>query len=81
MKDVLTHIVSSIVDNQSEVKIEEDEQNGVVTYYITVAKEDMGKIIGKEGKVIRAIRNVMKIPAMKNNKKVTISLVENPQDA
>ena len=44
---------------------------------IKVAAEDMGRIIGKNGKVIKAIRNIMKIPAMKENKKVFVSLLEN----
>jgi predicted RNA-binding protein YlqC (UPF0109 family) len=76
MKNALQNIVTAIVENTEAVQIDEVEENGVVTFSIKVAKEDMGKIIGKEGKVIRGIRNVMKIPAMKNNKKVIISLVE-----
>lgn len=77
MKDSLFYIVSSIVDNPKEVKIEEQEENGIVNFQISVAKEDMGKIIGRGGKIIRAIRNVMKIPAIKMGKRIEISLVEN----
>jgi len=76
MKDVLTFIVSSIVDNQDEIVIDENENDGVVELHIHVAKEDIGKIIGKEGKIIRAIRNVMKIPAIKQSKKIQISVNE-----
>ena len=76
MKDALAFIVASIVDNPDKVKITESEEEGVTSFIIKVAKEDMGKIIGKEGKVIRAIRNVMKIPAIKQDKRIQISLEE-----
>lgn len=76
MKDALSYILSSIVDNPDKVQIDETEENGSVQLNITVAKEDMGKVIGKNGKVIRSIRNVLKIPAIKYGKKVTISLID-----
>ena len=76
MKDILLAIVKALVDNPDDVEISENDDNGFVTLGIKVNPEDMGKIIGKEGKVIRSIRNVMKIPAMKQGKKVQISLAE-----
>lgn len=76
MKDTLTYIISSIVDDAEKVRIEETDVNGIVELRILVAKDDIGKVIGKDGKIIRAIRNVMKIPAMKHNKKVQISVDE-----
>ena len=56
--------------------IDEHEEDGITNLIITVAQEDMGKIIGKEGKVIRSIRNIMKIKAMKLDKRIKISLAE-----
>lgn len=76
MKDALHYLVISIVENEKEVEISETEENGVLNFVIKVNSQDMGRIIGKNGKVIKAIRNVMKIPAMKNNKKVFISLAQ-----
>lgn len=76
MKDTLLAIVKEIVDNPDDVVVEETDDNGFVTLTITVHKDDMGKVIGKEGKVIRSIRNIMKIPAMKQGKKINISLAE-----
>ncbi len=76
MKDALHYLVASIVENEKEVEISETEENGVLNFVIKVDSQDMGRIIGKNGKVIKAIRNVMKIPAMKNNKKVFISLAQ-----
>ncbi len=79
MKDALSYIITSIVDDPKQVEISEEETEGVINFTVTVAKEDMGKIIGKNGKVIKAIRNVVKIPAIKQGKKIYISLAENPQ--
>jgi uncharacterized protein len=81
MKKALEHIVSQIVDNPEKVEIKEIEENGILNFSITVDPTDMGKIIGKNGKVIRAIRNVVKISAIKQNKKINISLTEIPQQA
>ena len=76
MKDILEYIVKALVDNPDAVVITEEDIDGVVTLTIAPDKEDMGKLIGKQGKVIRSIRNLMKIPAMKQNKKVQVQLAE-----
>lgn len=76
MKKALEYIISQIVENPDKVEINEEEQNGLVNFTIKVDPSDMGKIIGKNGKVIRAIRNVIKISAIKQNKKINVSLLE-----
>lgn len=78
MKKTLSLIISSIVDKPESIEIDEQEQNGIVNFTIKVDKDDMGKVIGKSGKVIKAIRNVMKIPAIKNGKKIYVTLSETP---
>ena len=80
MKDTLHFIVSAIVDNPDAVAIEEQKEEGFTNFVITVAPDDMGKVIGKEGKVIRSIRNIMKIKAMKYNVRIKVSLAEVPQE-
>lgn len=76
MKDTLHYIIEAIVDNTDAIEINEEELDGVHNFTVTVAKEDMGKVIGKEGKVIRSIRNIMKIKAMKYGIRINISLAE-----
>lgn len=76
MKDILEYIVKNLVDDPETVSVTEEEVDGIVTLTITPSKEDMGKLIGKGGKIIRSIRNLMKIPAMKANKKVQVQLAE-----
>jgi uncharacterized protein len=76
MKKALEYIISQIVDDPKKVEIDEQEDQGIINFTITVAPTDMGKVIGKNGKVIRAIRNVVKIAAIKQNKKINIALTE-----
>lgn len=76
MKKALEHIVAQIVDDPQKVEINEQEDQGVINFTIKVAPSDMGKVIGKNGKVIRAIRNAVKISAIKQNKKINIALIE-----
>jgi len=78
MKKALEYIISQIVDNPEKVEVKEQEDQGMTNFTITVDSSDMGKIIGKNGKVIRAIRNVIKISAIKQNKKINIALSEIP---
>ncbi len=75
MKQTLEYIVGAILDTK-KVQIDETEEDGITNYTVHVDKENMGKIIGKEGKVIRAIRNVMRIPAIKQEKRINVSLEE-----
>lgn len=76
MKNALTFIIKGIVDKPDEVDIMEEENQGIVNFSVKVSQEDMGKVIGKEGKVIKAIRNIMRIPAVSENKKIYITLAE-----
>ena len=76
MKDTLSFIVSGIVEKSESVEITEEENQGIVNLTVKVDSEDMGKIIGKEGKVIKAIRNLMRIPGVLQGKKIYITLVE-----
>ena len=80
MEDILSFFLKSIVDKPEAIKITQSEEEGIIQYSIKADDSDYGKIIGKEGKIIRAIRNVMKIPAIKQGKRINIALAEiNPQ--
>jgi uncharacterized protein len=76
MKSSLEFILKSIVDKPEEVEVIEEENQGIVNLTIKVSPEDMGKVIGKEGKVIKAIRNLMRIPGVLQSKKIYITLAE-----
>lgn len=79
MEKFLKYLIGQLVDNKEAVEIQKKEENSVVFLTISVAKEDMGKVIGKEGKVINSIRNLVKILAVKEKVKVVVQLAE-PQE-
>jgi hypothetical protein len=77
MKNVLELIIANLVDNKDEVFIEEITNNEKsVDFKVKVASSDMGKIIGKQGRVAKSIRTVMKSVAGKEGKKVNVEFVE-----
>ncbi len=76
MKDILKFIISSIVEKSESVEVSEEENQGIVNLTVKVDPQDMGKVIGKEGKVIKAIRNLMRIPGVLQGKKIYITLSE-----
>jgi predicted RNA-binding protein YlqC (UPF0109 family) len=74
MEDLIRYIVTRIVSNPDSVNIENEEINGELYFYILVPEEDRGVVIGKEGKNIKAIRNLVSILAKKDNKRVFIKI-------
>ena len=76
MKEILETIILSLVEDRSAVTIEEKSYEKTISFEVKVADKDMGKVIGKEGKVAKSIRTVMKAVAGKERKKVSIEFVE-----
>ena len=76
MKELLTAIVSGLVEKPEEVTVTVDEPNeeGVVYYHIHVAENDMGRVIGKQGRLAKAIRVVMRAAANRNNEKISVDI-------
>ena len=75
MKNLLSYILNNILDNK-DIKIDEEEQDGFLNLKITAPKESMGKIIGKNGRIINSIKNVIKIKAIKEDKRIDVQVVE-----
>ena len=73
---ILETIILSLVEDRSAVTIEEKSDEKTISFEVKVADKDMGKVIGKEGKVAKSIRTVMKAVAGKERKKVSIEFVE-----
>ncbi len=75
MKDILETIIRNLVENKQAISINEIEGQTAVVYEVKVAEEDMGKVIGKQGKIAKSIRTIMKAVAAKEQKKVTIEFI------
>lgn len=80
-KDLLNYIVNSLVAYPEKVDISESDNEGKVTLKLKVAKEDMGRIIGKEGRIIRSIREIIYAYASKEGKKVSVEVEESKENA
>ena len=76
MKDLLEFLARSLVDHPEQVQVEERENADGVLLRLTVAKEDVGKVIGKQGRIARALRTVVKASAVKEGKQATIEIVD-----
>ncbi len=76
MKDLLYAIVSGLVEDKDAVQIDVDEpdEEGVIVYHLHVAHDDMGRVIGKQGRIAKAIRTVMRAGAGRQNQKIMVEI-------
>ncbi|MCX6346238.1 MAG: KH domain-containing protein [Armatimonadetes bacterium] len=75
MKSLIEILVKALVDNPDAVNVEEIDEGASVTYEVTVDTEDLGKIIGKQGRVANALRTVAKAAAIKDHKNVFVKIL------
>ncbi len=76
MREMVEYIVKQIVDNPEEVKVQEMKGEKVILLEISVAKEDMGKVIGKGGRIATALRTLVEAAAAKLKKRVMVEILE-----
>ena len=77
MKELLLYMANSLVDNPDSVRVDEIEGDGDTTVLeLRVAPEDMGKLIGRQGRIAREIRTIIKSVAQRTGKKVTVEIVD-----
>lgn len=77
MKDLLIYILRSIVDFPDEIVVDEQiNDEGLVVMTINVNPGDMGKVIGKDGRIIKAIRSIIRVVAIRENRKVAIEIAD-----
>ncbi len=76
MKELLEFLARSLVDHPEQVRVEETQTSDGVVLRLSVAKEDVGKVIGKQGRIARALRTVVKASAVKDGKQATVEIVD-----
>lgn len=76
MQELLVSLVSGLVEAPEQISVTVDEANdeGVVVYHLHVAENDMGRVIGKQGRIAKAIRTIMRAAANRNNEKVMVEI-------
>ncbi len=75
MKEILQTIIENLVENPEAIEINQVDGNSSVIFEVKVAEGDMGKIIGKQGRIAKSIRTVMKAVAAREHKKATIEFI------
>ena len=76
MKELVEVIAKSLVDHPEDVRVEEKQQDRQVTLELHVDEDDMGKVIGRQGRIAKAMRTVVKAAAKRKNKKVSVDIIE-----
>lgn len=76
MKELLTYIVQNLVEKPDEVFVTEREANGETVFEVRVADGDMGKVIGRQGRIVKEIRILMKAVAQRKGKKVSVEIMD-----
>ena len=76
MKELLEVIAKALVENPEQVKVSATPDQDGTLYELRVAPDDMGKIIGKQGRIAKAVRTVVKAAAVRDNQKISIEIVQ-----
>ena len=76
MKELLTYIVQNLVEKPDEVSVTEREANGETVFEVRVADGYMGKVIGRQGRIVKEIRILMKAVAQRKGKKVSVEIMD-----
>ena len=80
MKDLMEFVVKNMVDDPDKVSVEESEEDGIITETVTVNETEIGKIIGKGGKVVKSLRTLAKIYSLKQGQKFYL-VIDEPKPA
>jgi len=76
MEELIHYIATALVDHPDQIQIKETEQDETIIIELTVAKEDLGKVIGKQGRTARAMRSLLSAAAGKVNKRSRLEIME-----
>lgn len=76
MKELVHYIATALVDHPDQVQVNETEEDDTIIIELTVAKEDLGKVIGKQGRTARAMRALLSAAAGKINKRSRLEIME-----
>ena len=76
MKELLTYIIQSLVEHPEHVSVTERKADGETVYEVRVADGDMGKVIGRQGRIVKQIRILMRAVAQRKGKKISVDILD-----
>lgn len=74
MRDLIDYMARAIVDNPDEVEVTEEEEDDQIVYHLRVAESDMGKVIGKQGRIANAMRTLLKVAAVRRGTRALLEI-------
>lgn len=75
MEDLVLYLAKSLVDKPDEVQVTRTERDGAVVFELRVAEEDVGKVIGRQGRIARALRTIVRASGAHQNERATLEIV------
>ncbi|MBC7288907.1 MAG: KH domain-containing protein [Armatimonadetes bacterium] len=75
MQDLVEYIARALVDNPDQVRVRQIEGETVIIFEVSVARDDLGKIIGRQGRIANALRTIVKAAASRQGKKATVEIL------
>ncbi|MDB5059853.1 MAG: hypothetical protein JWO59_3325 [Chloroflexi bacterium] len=75
MRDLIEYVAQSLVTKPEQVQVIELEDNGVLVYQLQVAPEDMGKVIGRQGRIANAIRSLLKVASVRQGRRAVLEIL------
>ncbi len=76
MKELLIYVVKNLVDFPDQISVNEVEKDDSICLELSVSPDDMGKVIGRQGRIAKEIRTLMKAYGLKDNKKITVDIID-----
>jgi uncharacterized protein len=73
-RELIQYVASSLVDHPEELEVTETEEDGLTVYRLRVSSRDIGKVIGRRGRVARAIRTLLKVSAIQHHKRAVLEI-------
>jgi uncharacterized protein len=73
-RELIEYVAKSLVDHPEELSVNEVEENGMIVYQLHVSPRDIGKVIGRRGRVARAIRSLLKVASIQNHRRATLEI-------
>lgn len=80
MKELVEHILKALVDQPDKVQVTENQREGSLTIEVRVADEDTGRVIGREGRIVNALRTVVKAAGAKDQQRISVEIISKDKE-
>jgi predicted RNA-binding protein YlqC (UPF0109 family) len=75
MRDLIEYVAQSLVTQPDQVRVTELEENGILVYQLQVAQEDVGKVIGRQGRIANALRSMIKVASIRQGRRAVLEIL------